>query len=110
MKKMTKEKGFVLAILLFSFALILNFGIKVYSSRKNDDLKIFKTNIGWAYEIQINRKTFIRQEYIPAINGKQAFKTKVDAEKAGNLVMYKIKNGLPPNVSISELDSLAIKY
>jgi hypothetical protein len=70
----------------------------------------FKTNNGWGYDIYINDKKYIHQDYIPAVNGKKSFKTKEDAEKTAVLVKNKImKKIIPPSVTINELESLGIK-
>ncbi len=72
--------------------------------------KIFKTKTGWGYDIYLNQNLYIHQPDIPALNGKQSFKTKSDAIKIANLVKLKIyKNIFPPTITINELDSLNIK-
>lgn len=70
---------------------------------------ITKTQFG--YQIFNNDKVYIRQKNIPAIAGNYAFKTKTDAKKVANLVIYKLQKGLlPPTITVVELDSLKINY
>src|SRR5450432_3113004 len=47
-------------------------------------LQPIQTATGWGYEILANGKTYIRQEFIPAIEGYHPFKTKEDAVSVGN--------------------------
>ena len=64
---------------------------------------------GYGYDIYIFDAIYVHQSNVPAINGNRGFKTKVQAQKAGEFVAYKIKNNImPPSVSIQELDSLGV--
>jgi len=64
---------------------------------------------GWGYMIVVDGKPFIKQDYIPAIAGNQAFKTKEDAEKIGQWVADKMKNNERINVTTNVLKELGIK-
>jgi len=69
---------------------------------KNDSL-------GWGYTIYINGKKAITQPYVPAVPGKKGFKTKAQALKTADFVVYKIQhNMLPPSLTKEELDSLGV--
>ena len=68
------------------------------------------TNSGWGYDILVGHKTFIHQEYIPAISGEKAFATKEDAMKTADLVVSKIVKGKLPSVTRADLSSLGISY
>ena len=49
----------------------------------------------------------IHQSSIPGLPGNEGFKTKDDAIKVAEMVVYKIRNGeMPPTVSIDEMESL----
>lgn len=76
------------------------------------ELEIIGNNsIGWGYEISINNKKYIIQDFIPGVGGKKKFKTKFQATQVGNLVISKIKSQSGfPTVFIEELDSLKIDY
>ena len=64
---------------------------------------------GYGYDIYIFDALYVHQPNVPAINGNRGFKTKEQAQQAGELVAYKIKNNImPPSVSIQELDSLGV--
>lgn len=72
------------------------------------ELKTVQTANGWGYEIYVDKKLYIKQEYIPAINGIHAFKTKEDAMATGKLVLNKLTHGKKPLVTIEELRDLKI--
>lgn len=68
-----------------------------------------ETNPGcWGYEIYIDNKLYIRQDCIPAVSGRQTFKTKQAALKAGKLVFDKISAGKKPALTIEELRGLNV--
>jgi hypothetical protein len=60
----------------------------------------------WGYEILIDNKVFIHQEYIPALEGNLPFANKRDALKVGRAVMLKIKNQESPTLSKEEVMTL----
>lgn len=73
----------------------------------------FKTidapNKTFGYDIYDNDKLMIHQPSIPAIPGKDGFKTRASAEKIAQLVISKIKKGeMPPTVSPEELKNLQV--
>ncbi|MBC7488191.1 MAG: DUF4907 domain-containing protein [Cytophagaceae bacterium] len=66
-------------------------------------------NLGWGYSISIDGKKTINQANVPGIQGKKGFKTKEQALKTADFVMYKIRhNSFPPSVTAKELDSLDV--
>lgn len=103
MKKKTN-----LIFLLGMFIILISCHTQTKSNNKIYQ-KIFSKNDHWGYEIYINDKCFIHQEYIPAISGKVPFYTKKDAELVGNLVINKIKHKKTPTVDTGELRQLGIK-
>lgn len=65
---------------------------------------------GFGYLIKQNKKTVIKQEHIPSIQGIKAFSSKEDAEKCAKLVVKKLaKSGSLPTISKEELIKLNIK-
>lgn len=108
---MTK-KIFIPIVTLFTAALIIGFCIK---SRKTNDDKMLKveavpipTNGGWGYNILVDHKIYIHQEFIPAIEGKRAFSSKEDAMKTSEVAIKKLIKGKTPFINKRELDSLHI--
>lgn len=94
---------------LFIVAVIV-FGVKKYNKRKGNsiEVKTKQTPLGWAYEIYVRDTIFISQDVIPSITGRKAFKTEVDAQKVGDLMVVKMKLHQIPDVTEHELDSLKI--
>lgn len=93
---------------------LLAYSCNLKESSENNQEKIlveaYEINDGWGYKIIINGTTKIDQPFIPAISGKQSFKSKKEAEKVGSFILKKVKAGKLPVVSRNELDSLQIKY
>ena len=65
--------------------------------------------IGWGYQILQDGKLAIDQKHIPVIQGYRSFSSKEKAEKTGNFIVQKMKNGIfPPTLTEQELDSLEV--
>jgi hypothetical protein len=69
----------------------------------------FRTAAGWGYEIDVDGKPFIHQDYIPAVQGKQSFRSPEDALKVGQLLLEKMKNKKRPVITVNELKNMSIK-
>lgn len=54
---------------------------------------------GWIYNIYHSQQLLIKQEYVPALDGKFQFSTQKDAEKAGRKVMERLSKGHNPSLS-----------
>ncbi|MBS1668680.1 MAG: DUF4907 domain-containing protein [Bacteroidetes bacterium] len=64
---------------------------------------------GWGYEVLANGKPYIHQEFIPAVPGHYAFKTKEHALKVASKVVEKMKQGQQlPTISIEELSQMGV--
>ena len=75
----------------------------------NDTIKQEPKLTGYGYDILIYDAVYNHQPHIPAINGMRGFHTKEQAQKAAELVVYKIRNNImPPSVSPQELDSIGV--
>ncbi|MEP5253818.1 MAG: DUF4907 domain-containing protein [Winogradskyella arenosi] len=73
-------------------------------------LEVLEKDSLWIYEVYEGTSLLIRQEYIPAVKGRQGFKTKEDAQKIGNLVLDKLSENKMPAISIEDLNANAISY
>ncbi|WP_070136954.1 DUF4907 domain-containing protein [Crocinitomix algicola] len=63
----------------------------------------------WGYNILRENQLFIHQPHIPAISGKNGFKSEKEANIVGHFVLTKINKGfIPPTITINELDSLGV--
>lgn len=114
MIKIASITGSVLLIALLIFA------TKKYSTNKNinsgkDKMlhiepSVFKTSSGWGYDILVDHKIFIHQEYIPSIKGKKYFISKEDALKMAGLIIEKILKTGHPAINQNDLAALKISY
>lgn len=67
------------------------------------ELRPVETGVGWGYEIYVDNKLYIKQDYIPVINGRHAFKTKEDAMLIGKIAFTKLESGKIPVITADEL-------
>ncbi len=74
-------------------------------------VKTFKNENSWGYDIFRNGKRYIHQPSKPAIGGNKGFDTELQAQKIGELVIYKIEKGIiPPSLTKVEVDSIIDQY
>ena len=106
------NKIFIPVVTLFIAVLIIGFCIK---SNKTNDHKMLKVEAvpihidrGWGYNILVDHKIYIHQEFIPAIEGKRAFNSREDAMKTSEVAIKKLIKGKTPFITKEELDSLHI--
>jgi len=102
----------------FIIAGIILLGVAVYTiyffqQRKRNDyvfvqVRAFQTTGGWGYEILTDGKPYIKQDFIPAIQGKHSFQTKEQAVMVGNKVVEKIEHKQVPVITIDELKEMKI--
>lgn len=70
--------------------------------------EVVEVEAGYGYLIWAGEKLLVKQEFIPAINGKVPFQSYADAKKVAVLVAFKFKNRTNPEVSVEELSRLNI--
>ncbi|MDR1056819.1 MAG: DUF4907 domain-containing protein [Prevotellaceae bacterium] len=105
-----------------SFLIVFCAGLLFYSCGHNSskdtqkdrdiNLKVFELENGkWAYQIDVNGKTFIYQNTIPAVEGIYPFETEEDAFKTANLMVQKMQSdeGGFPSLSVDEVKALKLK-
>ena len=81
----------------------------VLSTEERIELETQHTAAGWGYRIKQNSRVMIDQPTIPAISGTKGFATRQNAQRAGELVVSKIRAGrFPPSLTPHELDSLGV--
>jgi hypothetical protein len=99
------------AYLLLFFAIIFFIYKSVLKQNESIQVQPFSIKKGWGYDIYKDKKIYIHQEIIPAVEGRKNFVSKIEAEKVGELVVSKMKaaKGVGfPQITIQELDSLQI--
>lgn len=66
-------------------------------------------NKTYGYDILVSGKPLIHQPNIPALPGKEGFKTKKKAQKVAGFVVKKIrKNEMPPTVTVEDLKRMNV--
>ena len=66
-------------------------------------------NNTFGYDIYSSGKLTIHQTSKPGLPGNEGFKTKDDAIKVAEMVMYKIRKGeMPPTVTVEEMKELGV--
>ena len=70
----------------------------------------FETQGGWGYKINAGGKTFIHQDRIPVLEGKQPFSSREDAVRTGHLIVKKIMQHQSPAISAAELAALQLQH
>jgi hypothetical protein len=63
---------------------------------------------GWGYDIMAGERKYIEQQFIPAVAGKQGFKSSSDALLVGNLVVKKIISNQEPTITLADLRGLGL--
>jgi hypothetical protein len=107
----SKKHIYVIALLAIVIIVVGVYTRNYY--RQNEMIKVevkpFKIGNGWGYDITVDNKVYIHQEFIPGISGNQSFRSKEDAIKTGNLVIKKIIDGNQlPGLSAEEITALGI--
>ncbi|HIY89407.1 MAG TPA: DUF4907 domain-containing protein [Candidatus Bacteroides pullicola] len=73
------------------------------SSREEPHCRTFPVPGGYGYAILYQRDTLIKQPYMPAIGGRQPFRTAREAQAIGELVCRKLHEGHPPTLTPEEV-------
>ncbi len=105
--KNNKRIIYTVGVLIIIITIIYVFKLSLNHSN-NIELNAISIDDGWGYEILIDNKKIISQTCIPAVEGKQVFKSKKEAMKVGNVVVEKIKKKQPPVITKAELKKLDI--
>jgi len=106
MRTTTKHNIVVIAVSLVIAASIPLVYKKTLEPRPNVFYHSFHGDHGWGYDIIMNDKLVIHQQYVPALNVKQQFPTREQAEAAAQLVVFKLKNNKFPTLSKSEVEQI----
>ncbi|MDP4130014.1 MAG: DUF4907 domain-containing protein [Bacteroidota bacterium] len=110
-----KKKYFILTVTALLICSAVIFFVRHERSGKRDhEGQIFlkavpvQTTYGWGYNIMAGNKIYIHQDYIPAVAGKQGFKTREDALRVANRVIEKISANQLPVITVKDLEELGI--
>ncbi|MBC8768389.1 DUF4907 domain-containing protein [Arenibacter sp. BSSL-BM3] len=102
--------AYILIAVVFGFLFLSfsNYKIGATESKLPLHSEIFKVSDGYGYQIELESRVLIKQEYIPILKGKRPFKTAEDAERTANKVISKLLKKESPILTISELKELQI--
>lgn len=65
---------------------------------------------GWGFDIYVDGRRYIHQPTVPVISGTQGFQTREQSERAGGMMVAKLKEGkMPPALDESDLVLLGLK-
>lgn len=64
----------------------------------------------WGYEILADHKIMIKQDFIPAIQGKKPFTREIDAKNTGLQVIKNMRTKHTPTVDSLDLVHLGVKF
>jgi hypothetical protein len=70
----------------------------------------FQTHAGWGYTVNVGAHPYIYQDFIPAIPGRNPFRSKEDAARVGNRVAEKLRKRQVPAISKQELTEMKIEF
>lgn len=71
--------------------------------------QVYQVDDGYGYSILFNKKTLIKQDFIPVIEKNQSFCNYDDAQKVATLVADKLTKKQNPSISFQELKRLNIQ-
>ena len=100
----TTKHSIIVIILSIAIAAAIPFLYK-HNERKIS-YQTFHRGSGWGYNIVVNGKLSIHQEYIPAIAEKKEFSTEIQAKETAQLVVYKLKNNKSPTLTKTEVEQI----
>jgi Domain of unknown function (DUF4907) len=111
--KTKQKKIFFIIIACLLMCGGIAYAIHYYQLKRHRDyilvqLQAIQTSSGWGYEILTDGKVYIKQVYIPAIQGKRSFRSKEEALLVGNKVLDKIEHKQMPVISLDELKEMHI--
>ena len=97
-------------ILIILAAVIISAVIWITTAKNRNprriESRIFKVKEGWGYDVLVNDTVIIHQESIPALQNRQGFDQKEQAEKTAQLVIQKLKSGNLPTLTKFDLEKI----
>ncbi len=65
---------------------------------------------GWGFDIYVDGRRYIHQPTVPVIAGTHGFETEEQSERAGSMMVMKLKEGrMPPSLDERDLELLGVK-
>ena len=101
--------GLILIFITLLVLITITPGQKEKKGERKYESEIITIKGGFGYQISNGKQIFIRQEFIPAVQGKIPFLTKKDAKIIADLVLEKLSNGESPIINFQEVLDLDIQ-
>jgi len=108
MKRILVAYIFIAVVTGFLFLKFTDYSFDTTKSKIPLHSEIYKVGDGYGYQIELEDRVLIKQEYIPILEGKRPFTTAEDAERTANKVISKLLKKESPILTISELKELQI--
>jgi len=102
---MTTKHNIIVITICVIIAVAIPFLYKTHEGNKIN-YKTFRADSGWGYDVVVNGKLLIHQQYIPVVAEKKEFSTEQQAEEAAQLVVSKLKNNKLPTLSKAEVQQI----
>ncbi|MBS1921355.1 MAG: DUF4907 domain-containing protein [Bacteroidetes bacterium] len=110
MRTIIKSNGFILAVAVVISALI--FVLRKTKNKTNVthhfSYKTFDQQSGWGYDILVDEKIFIHQDFIPVIAAEKGFRKKEYAEKAASMIIQKLNLNLLPTLTAIDIRQIGL--
>lgn len=105
-----KTLGFVILLSGLIITLLNPQSSKETKSEITYSVEVVKEDGNWLYKIYRDDLLYIKQEYVPAVHGKQRFASKNDANQVVQLVLNKLQKQQLPLITKEELITCKIAF
>jgi hypothetical protein len=109
MRTIIKGNVFIIAIAVVISVLIFIFGRhnkKQPATPHQFSYNTFLKQSGWGYEVLVDGKVYIHQDFVPVLPIEKGFRKKEYAEKAATLVMQKLQYNQLPTLTTADLSQI----
>jgi len=111
---LTKYLGFfiTLSLIVLVYNFVFNNSQASYNKNKaiTYSFEVVKEEGNWLYEVYKDDILYIRQEYLPAVYGRQRFTSQKDAKQVAQLVVKKLQQQQLPLITKEELIANKITF
>jgi membrane carboxypeptidase/penicillin-binding protein PbpC len=105
-----KTLGFMIMLSVLIIALLKTQSPKEKRTEITYSIEVVKENGNWLYKVYRDDLLYIKQEYVPAVYGKQRFASKNDANQVAQLVLNKLGKQELPLITKEELITCKITF
>lgn len=102
--------GFIVLVFSIGFMLSNPQPSKAKDNNVSYSIEVLKEDGNWLYKIFKNDILYIKQDYLPAVHGKQRFASQKDAKQVAQLVVQKLQRQKIPLITKEELITNKIAF